>query len=74
MKEEIEEDLYLTFVPNEDQILGVVGDMIHVKNEENILIIPREEYFRIWNKWLDRKNGIVKIVVIIVVFLVEHIH
>ena len=37
MEKEIEEDLYLTFVPNEDQILGVVGDMIHVKNEENIL-------------------------------------
>lgn len=51
-----EEDLYLTFVPNEDEILGVYGDMIHIKNDENILIIPRKEYFRIWNLWLDAKK------------------
>ena len=56
MKENIEEDLNLTFIPNQSKILGVVGDMIHVKNDENILIIPREEYFRVWNKWLDNKK------------------
>lgn len=51
-----EEEPYLTFVPDQDQILGVYGDMIHVKNEENILIIPREEYFRVWNNWIDSKK------------------
>ena len=56
MNKKIDEKLYLTFTPNEDIILGVFEDMIHVKNEENILIIPRNEYFRIWNIWLDSKK------------------
>lgn len=54
------EELELTFTPNENQILGVVGDMIYVKNFENVLIIPRNEYFRAWNLWIDCKQDYCK--------------
>jgi len=56
----------LSFTPDQDEVLGVFGNDVHVQigiiseDAESetpvILVIPREEYFRAWNLWLDTKK------------------
>jgi len=63
MEEEIEE--YINFDPSRDEVLGVFGNNVHVRgvkflgeeDSEIVLIIPRKEYLRVWNNWLDGKKS-----------------
>jgi hypothetical protein len=54
---ELDEHLLTVFDPSKDHVLGVYGNDIHVTNGECIFIIPREEYLRVWNNWLDGKRS-----------------
>jgi hypothetical protein len=70
MSEEKEEDdefyPWFTFDPSNDEVLGVFKDEVHIRGreflddkdntEEIVLIIPRKEYLRVWNNWLDGKK------------------
>ncbi len=53
-----EEDLKfrLAFDPNRDEVVGVFDDEVHVKFYDCIGIIPKNEYLRIWKKWLEAKS------------------
>lgn len=59
------EELTIFFDPSEDKILGVFGDEVHVETyamkEEGedvpcVIIIPKKEYFRIWDLWIEGKK------------------
>jgi hypothetical protein len=50
-------NLHLTFDPSEAKVLGVFGELIHVKVSDRILQIPEEEYLKIWKIWIESKRN-----------------
>lgn len=74
MKEQVEikNQIDPIFDPSEDRVLGVFKDEVHVlshyheevndeiQGEDCVLVIPKEEYLRIWLQWLDGKQEICK--------------
>lgn len=55
----------ITFDPSRDELLGVFNDEVHIKYEDyasdkhcdyGVLIIPQEEYLRVWKNYLNGKQ------------------
>lgn len=61
MLKEKEKDDFILFDISNNHILGVFDNIVHVQSFDNILLIPREEYNRIMNLWLDGKQEYCKL-------------
>lgn len=50
----------VSVIPFQDDILGVVDGFVFIKTMDCVVKIPRKEYLRILNLWLDAKESYCK--------------
>lgn len=54
---EIEEGFIPRLNVNEDRVIGVFGNDVHIMTEDCIVITEKEHYLQVWQQWLAGKQA-----------------